>query len=77
MALTLLATIPFPVKTIREAAELDGMLKSAGIIVDTRSDWTQIVERSPEHFDDCWGYLVIHTGNLLGMVEDLKESNFL
>lgn len=73
----LLSTIPFPCASLHEAQTLRRQIESADVIVDTRGDRIQLVEAHPEDFRDNRWYVVVHTGNIRGMLEDLTQSGFM
>lgn len=73
----MMSTIPFPMSDAGTALALQQTLKDRGILVETRGDYTQIVQAHPEDFEDNRWYVVIHTGNILGMVKDLVEEGLL
>lgn len=74
---TLLATIPFPCRSLEEAMRTQRCMAEDGIFVDTRGDWSRIVEAGPDDFEDNRWYVVVHTGNLRGMMHDLEEHLYL
>jgi hypothetical protein len=50
---------------------------SIDLLKETRGDWVQIVEAEPWDFSDNRWYAVIHTGNLLGMIYDLRSFGLM
>ena len=75
--INLLSTIPFPFPSSDYADSFKRRLDEAGILVDTRSDYAQIVQALPCDFEDNKWYVVIHTGNLQGMIHDLEAEGLL
>lgn len=71
----MLATIPFPCDSLNEAQQLMRQMTDAEILRDTRGDKLEIsLTPSDPHFP-C--YVVVHTGNIRGMVADLEDCRFL
>lgn len=73
----LLSTIPFPVGSLQEAQLLSDRISASGCIVDTRADRLQIVQAHPEDFSDNRWYVVVHTGNIRGVILDLVYEGLL
>lgn len=71
------ATIPFPCASLQEAITLQDKIVSDEIVVDTRGDELQLVQAMDGDFQGNEWYVVIHTGNLLGMIADLRDEGFL
>jgi hypothetical protein len=71
------ATIPFPCATLDMATALAHRMAQEDILVDTRGDRIQIVQAHPEDFENNRWYVVIHTGNICGMIHDLREAHYL
>ena len=71
---TMLATIPFVCLTLDAAQRLVSEFANAGVLHETRADYTQIVQAPPGHFDGNNWYVILHTGNLLGMIHDLNAA---
>lgn len=73
----LLSTIPFPVESLEEALLLQRRIEASDCLVETRADRLQIVQAHPEDFSDNRWYVVVHTGNIRGMIHDLVQEGFL
>ena len=78
-----LSTIVFTPDTTEEAQQL--MRELEGFLVATRDDWLEFrqIERPLPLDENGYGsaevnlYVIIHTGNLLGMIAELTEANLL
>ncbi len=75
--MNLLATIPFPVGSLEEALMLQRRIEASGCLTATRADRLQIVQAHPQEFSDNRWYVVVHTGNIRGMVYDLEQEGLM
>lgn len=70
------AMIPIPFASFEVASVFHWRVKHY-LLVETRGDEVQIVQARDGDFDENRWYVVIHTGNLMGMIQDMKEKGFL
>lgn len=71
----MLATIPFPFEYQSHAKAFMNWVTEVQILQETRGDKLELVETPDDpHFKF---YVVVHTGNIRGMIADLEEHNFL
>lgn len=65
------STILFEFRTVERAIQFKMLLDEDEIICETRGDYVE------EIVDNDGFYVVIHTRNITGMVDDLKEFGYL
>ena len=73
--MNILSTIVFNPTTTDEQQML--VRQITPLLHTTRDDWieTRMVDRPhPDGGDECTLYVIVHTGNLRGMLEDMEEA---